>query len=243
MPACPCSSSAIRSSTSRARRSRRTVSCARSASIRHAADRGAAARQPAERSRAAAAGHARRGREDRGADCHSAQFVIARAPSLDDRLFSRTKWSGARPVEVLARTDDVLAIADVAITASGTATVQAALHGRPMVVVYRLVAADLPARPPVCACRHVAMVNLIAGRRIVPELIQDDCTAENIAAETLSLLTNRERAEETRRGARRCAREARRPRRERPRGRGGARGSRGDLAVAMRRRRGGQAPF
>ena len=47
---------------------------------------------------------------------------------------------------------------------------------------------------------NVAMVNLIAGRRIVPELIQDDCTAENIAAETLSLLTNHERAEETRRG-------------------------------------------
>src|SRR3989337_2336816 len=67
-----------------------------------------------------------------------AQFVIARAPSLDDRLFSSTKWSGVRPVEVLARTDDVLAISDVAITASGTATVQAALHGRPMIVVYRL---------------------------------------------------------------------------------------------------------
>ena len=118
-----------------------------------------------------------------------AQFVIARAPSLDDRLFSSTKWSGVEPVEVLARTDDVLAISDVAITASGTATVQAALarpaDGRRVPVV----AADLPARPPVPAGRHVAMVNLIAGRRIVPELIQDDCTAENIAAETLSLLT------------------------------------------------------
>ena len=44
------------------------------------------------------------------------------------------------------------------------------------------------------------MVNLIAGRRIVPELIQEDCTADNIAAETLSLLTNRDRAEEARRG-------------------------------------------
>jgi lipid-A-disaccharide synthase len=47
---------------------------------------------------------------------------------------------------------------------------------------------------------NVAMVNLIAGRRIVPELIQDDCTAENIAAETLSFLTNPERAEHARRG-------------------------------------------
>jgi lipid-A-disaccharide synthase len=129
-----------------------------------------------------------------------AQFVIARAPSLDDRLFSHTKWSGARPVEVLARTDDVLAISDVAITASGTATVQAALHGRPMVVVYRLSPITYRLGRRFLLVDNVAMVNLIAGRRIVPELIQDDCTAENIAAETLSLLTNHERADETRRG-------------------------------------------
>jgi lipid-A-disaccharide synthase len=129
-----------------------------------------------------------------------AQFVIARAPSLDDRLFANTTWEGARPIEVLARTDDVLAISDVAITASGTATVQAALHGRPMVVVYRLSPLTYRLGRRFLLVENVAMVNLIAGRRIVPELIQDDCTAENIAAETLTLLTNPERAEDTRRG-------------------------------------------
>ena len=128
-----------------------------------------------------------------------AQFVIARAPSLDDRLFSRTDWRGAPPVEVLARTDDVLAISDVAITASGTATVQAALHGRPMVVVYRLSPLTYRLGRRFLLVENVAMVNLIAGRRIVPELIQEDCTAENIAAETLALLTDRGRAEDTRR--------------------------------------------
>ena len=129
-----------------------------------------------------------------------AQFVIARAPSLDDRLFSAIRWSGARPVEVLARTDDVLAISDVAITASGTATVQAALHGRPMVVVYRLSPMTYRLGRRFLLVENVAMVNLIAGRRIVPELIQDDCTAGKIAAETVSLLTNHERASEMRRG-------------------------------------------
>ena len=128
-----------------------------------------------------------------------AQFVIARAPSLDDRLFASASWSGARPVEVLARTDDVLAISDMAITASGTATVQAALHGRPMVVVYRLSPLTYRLGRRFLLVENVAMVNLIAGRRIVPELIQDDCTAANIAAETLSLLTNHGRAEEMRR--------------------------------------------
>ena len=128
-----------------------------------------------------------------------AQFVIARAPSLDDHVFSRSTWSGGRPVEVLARTDDVLAISDVAITASGTATVQAALHGRPMVVVYRLSPLTYRLGRRFLLVENVAMVNLIAGRRIVPELIQDDCTAENIAAETLSLLTDPQRAADTRR--------------------------------------------
>ncbi len=128
-----------------------------------------------------------------------AQFVIARAPALDDRLFSNTKWNGATPVEVLARTDDVLAVADVAITASGTATVQAALHGRPMVVIYRLSPVTYRLGRRFLLVDNVAMVNLIAGRRIVPELIQDDCTPENIANETVSYLTNQERADDTRR--------------------------------------------
>ncbi len=88
----------------------------------------------------------------------------------------------------------------MAITASGTATVQAALHGRPMVVVYRLSPMTYRLGRRFLLVENVAMVNLIAGRRIVPELIQDDCTAENIAAETLSLLTDPDRAEQTRRG-------------------------------------------
>ena len=54
------------------------------------------------------------------------QFIVARAPSLDDRLFSQVNWHGLQTATVLARTDDALAASDVAVTASGTATVQAA---------------------------------------------------------------------------------------------------------------------
>ena len=80
-----------------------------------------------------------------------------------------------------------------------------------MVVVYRLSPLTYRLGRRFLLVDHVAMVNLIAGRRIVPELIQDDCTAENIAAETLSLLTNHERAEETRRGLAECARSSAAP--------------------------------
>jgi lipid-A-disaccharide synthase len=133
-----------------------------------------------------------------GAQIPGAQFVVARAPSLDDRLFSGIRWASAPPAIVLARTDDVLAICDVVITASGTATVQAALHGRPMVVVYRLSPLSYRLGRRFVRVDDVAMVNLIAGRRIVPELIQDDCTPEKIASETVSLLLDPGRAGEMR---------------------------------------------
>jgi lipid-A-disaccharide synthase len=126
------------------------------------------------------------------------QFVIARAPSLDDRLFRKPRWKGVRPIEVLARTDDVLAVADAAVTASGTATVQAAIHGVPMAVVYRLSPMTYRLGRRFVHVDTFAMVNLIAGRRIVPELIQDDCTPEAITREVLSLLTDTARAEEMR---------------------------------------------
>lgn len=119
-----------------------------------------------------------------------AQFVVARAPSLEDRLFSRVQWGDVRPVIVLARTDAVLAAADVAVTASGTATVQAALHDRPMVVVYRLSPLSYWLFRRFVRVDTFAMVNLIAGTRVVPELIQDGCTPDSIASEVLNYLTN-----------------------------------------------------
>jgi lipid-A-disaccharide synthase len=74
------------------------------------------------------------------------------------------------------------------IAASGTATVQAALHNCPMVVVYRISPVSYRLVRRLVHVDNAAMVNLIAGRRIVPELIQDECTAESVADEVLSLL-------------------------------------------------------
>ena len=144
-------------------------------------------------------------------NCHGRNSSLHARPRSTIACFRATKWNGARPVEVLARTDDVLAISDVAITASGTATVQAALHGRPMVVVYRLSPLTYRLGRRFLLVDHVAMVNLIAGRRIVPELIQDDCTAENIAAETLSLLTNPIAPRKRAAGSMTCARSSASP--------------------------------
>ena len=84
----------------------------------------------------------------------------------------------------------MLAAADIVLTASGTATVQAALHDKPMVVVYRVSSLEYRIGRPLVRVDTFAMVNLIAGKQIVPELIQDDFTAEAVATEAVSMLTD-----------------------------------------------------
>jgi lipid-A-disaccharide synthase len=130
-----------------------------------------------------------------------AQFVIARAPSLDDDLFTVVDCRRLSPVAIVEEdTDAVLASADVALTASGTATVQAALHGTPMVVVYRVSAVTYRLGRRFVKLDTFAMVNLIAGQRIVPELIQDAFTPEAVADEAVSMLTDSARVARVREG-------------------------------------------
>lgn len=122
------------------------------------------------------------------------QFMVAAAPAVPDSMFAPLMGvEGARPVLVRDRTDDVLAAADVAITASGTATIQCALHERPMVVVYRVSPLTYRLGKPFVKVDTFAMPNLVAGRRIVPELIQDGFTPERTAEEAVALLTDRAR--------------------------------------------------
>jgi lipid-A-disaccharide synthase len=126
------------------------------------------------------------------------QLVVARAPHLDDALFAPAAQT--RGVVVVEHdTDTVLASADLALTASGTATVQTALHDTPMVVVYRLSNLTYRVGRPFVKLDTFAMVNLIAGTRVVPELIQDAFTPDAVAREALTLLTNPEAAARMRR--------------------------------------------
>jgi lipid-A-disaccharide synthase len=122
-----------------------------------------------------------------------AQFIIARAPNLDDELFAAAKGLPLCAI-VEGQTDAVLEAADVALTASGTATVQTALHDTPMVVVYRLSRLTYRLGRRLVKLDTFGMVNLIAGERIVPELIQDAFTPDAVADEAVSLLTDRARA-------------------------------------------------
>jgi lipid-A-disaccharide synthase len=130
-----------------------------------------------------------------------ARFVIARAPSLDDHLFEAVRAARFAPLALVeGDTDGVLAAADVALTASGTATVQTALHDTPMVVVYKLSPLTYRLGRPLVMLDTFGMVNLIAGETIVPELMQDACTPDAVADEAVSMLTDPARAARIRGG-------------------------------------------
>ena len=121
------------------------------------------------------------------------QFAIACAPGRRREEFAALLAAAPGTPVVEHRTDDVLAAADVVITASGTATAQTALHARPMVVIYKLSGLTYTLGKPLVRIDTYAMANLIAGEAVVPELIQDACTGEAIARETVSFLTDRAR--------------------------------------------------
>lgn len=82
----------------------------------------------------------------------------------------------------------MLNAADCAIVASGTATVEAALIGTPMVVVYRVAPATAMVMRHMLRTPMIGMVNLIAQRRVAPELVQDGFTAEAVEREIRHLL-------------------------------------------------------
>jgi len=124
----------------------------------------------------------------------TAQFVIARAPHLPDALFEPldrlTQLTSRRPCVVEAQTDDVLVAADVVLTASGTATIQTAIHDRPMVVVYRLSPLTYFLGRRFVQVDAFGMVNLVAEKKIVPEFLQESFTPEAVADAAIRFLTD-----------------------------------------------------
>jgi lipid-A-disaccharide synthase len=93
---------------------------------------------------------------------------------------------------------DCIGHADLALAASGTVTVEAAVLGTPMVTFYKVNPLSWHAGRRLVKVPFLSMVNLVAGRKIVPELMQHDMTPENIAAAAAELLTNHQTAEQMR---------------------------------------------
>lgn len=123
------------------------------------------------------------------------QAVVPVAPTLSKDWLKSFVDDTTQVTFVDGRAREVLRAANVAVVTSGTATVEAALSETPFCVVYKMSPVSYRiAKTLVRGVKHIAMANLIAGKQIVQEFIQDDVTPENIAAELEQFLGNPERS-------------------------------------------------
>jgi lipid-A-disaccharide synthase len=121
------------------------------------------------------------------------EYLLPVAPTLkDSQVQAFAAQAKGASVRVVHDARAVLQHARASVVASGTATVEAALIGNPFLVVYRVSRITYAVAQRVVRVAHVGMVNLIAGRRIVPELIQDDFTASKVVERLRPLLENEE---------------------------------------------------
>jgi lipid-A-disaccharide synthase len=127
------------------------------------------------------------------------RFVLALPAGFGFETSTFSEPARAASIQVIeGSTWDTLAHAELALAASGTVTVEAAVLGTPMVTFYRVNALSWLLGRWLVHAPFLTMVNLVAGRKIVPELIQNEMTPEGIASEALRLLEHQDARESMR---------------------------------------------
>ena len=124
------------------------------------------------------------------------QFVLPLADTLDIAFVSQIIAKHSVPVRLIPNeVYDVIGCADIAMVASGTATLETALMETPMIIIYKVSAPSYYVGRMVINIDHIGLVNIIAGKTVVPELIQFEASPENIAAGVMEILATKERME------------------------------------------------
>jgi len=127
------------------------------------------------------------------------ETFIVQAPTIDRALLE----SLAPGVQIVPHDrGEAVASADVALSSSGTATLECAVLGTPVVVMYRLSPMTYRLAKWLVRLPYFSLVNIVAGKQVVPELLQSDVTGRNIAAAVRKLLADRERVREELRAVR-----------------------------------------
>jgi lipid-A-disaccharide synthase len=122
------------------------------------------------------------------------QFVLPLADTLEKKIITDIISGSTVKIHVISGyTYDVIACADLGLVASGTATLETALLGVPMIIVYKISFLSYVIGRLFIHVNNIGLVNIIAGKTIVPELIQDDACGERIAGEALAILKSGER--------------------------------------------------
>ncbi|MEN6622387.1 MAG: lipid-A-disaccharide synthase [Smithella sp.] len=125
------------------------------------------------------------------------QFVLPLADTLKEDDVAKIISQTSLKINIISgNTYEVISCIDLAIVASGTATLETALLGIPMIIVYKISPLTYFIGKMVVTVKNIGIVNIIAGKTIVPELIQHEATGVHIAEEALSILTDGKRKQE-----------------------------------------------
>lgn len=118
-----------------------------------------------------------------------AEFVLVLAESLERAELEKAFSGRIRGLRIIDRDGySAMAAADIVLSACGTATLEAALLGTPVVAFYRISPLSYHAGRRFVRIRHYSIVNILAGKAVIPELIQGEFTAGNLARETIKVL-------------------------------------------------------
>lgn len=116
-------------------------------------------------------------------------FVLQKAPSIDRDLLDSLLARSPEPVKVVeGHNYDVMTASDAALATSGTVTLEAALCGLPSVICYRASALSIFLARQLVYVKYIGLPNILAGKEILPELIQENMTPERMASAVLAFL-------------------------------------------------------
>ena len=125
------------------------------------------------------------------------QFILPLADTLERETVEGIVSGFAIAVKVISgQTYDAVSCCDLAIVASGTATLETALLSVPMVIIYKIAPLSYFVGKLIVDVKNIGLANIIAGKTVVPELIQKDANGNRIAAEAMAILSNEERKQE-----------------------------------------------
>jgi lipid-A-disaccharide synthase len=120
------------------------------------------------------------------------QFILAQASTIHDNLLQSLLRQSPVPVTVVkGQASEAMAVSDLALVVSGTATLEAAVVGTPLILLYRTTPLTFWLARYLIQVRWIGLVNLVAGRTVAPELIQSDATGQRLYEEALRILEDR----------------------------------------------------
>lgn len=124
-----------------------------------------------------------------------ATFIISQARSVDRQQLAAIVAGHPCRINMEIISDGIETVferSDVLVAASGTVTLQAAIHGAPMVIIYKVSPISFMLGRALVRVPFIGLANLVAGRKLVPEYVQNDANAENIASALQDMLSDRD---------------------------------------------------